>query len=284
MGIFLGNKLCENCSRSYDGAKDKCPHCGYENPDPRSRGFINFEPPGVPRELALCFGGYLMLTFVAAIVQFIYIGIFSASYTGSETDYAKALNDYLMAPSRLSVIQYVSYGVVAVAVCALFIGHWKPLLRKFRPKRMYWAAIAFIGMYAFNIFYSLILNAAGVSISDNENQSLVVSLVRYNVPLAIIFLGLVGPLVEEFIYRVGAFGLLSRINKYAAYVLGAIIFGLIHFDFTNPSVNELLNLPNYIVPGLLLCLAYDKCGLIASYSVHALNNVLSVILAAAGVK
>ena len=47
--------------------------------------------------------------------------------------------------------------------------------------------------------------------------------------LGVILFGIIGPIVEEFGYRVGLFNFLNRTNKIIAYCACGLIFGLIHF-------------------------------------------------------
>ena len=94
--------------------------------------------------------------------------------------------------------------------------------------------------------------------------------------ISLIFLGVIGPICEELTYRVGLFSVLKK-PKWLAYVIGTLVFALAHFSFTSTNIiNELVNLPVYIVSGFALCLAYDKFGLAASLTAHTVNNIYSV--------
>ena len=77
----------------------------------------------------------------------------------------------------------------------------------------------------------------------------------------------------------------SRKNRWFAYLVASVIFGLIHFDFEatgSELINELWNIPSYIISGVILCRAYEKHNCIStSIIAHAINNgvaILSVIL------
>ena len=135
-----------------------------------------------------------------------------------------------------------------------------------------------IVIYAFDILYGMLISkyTGGES---NQNQNNVVSILTAYPALSIIILGLVGPFCEECTYRLGLFNVLKRWNSAIAYILSALIFGAIHFNWQNiGSAIEWLNLPPYIVSGLLFALAYDKFGFGASYLAHALNNTISCTL------
>jgi membrane protease YdiL (CAAX protease family) len=99
--------------------------------------------------------------------------------------------------------------------------------------------------------------------------------------LSILFFGLIGPIVEEITYRVGLFGLAKRVNRVFAYIIVPIVFGFIHFDFesigTDRFLNEIFNMPTYILGGLALAFLYDRFGFAASTTTHILNNLWATI-------
>ncbi|MGI6714206.1 MAG: CPBP family intramembrane glutamic endopeptidase [Bacilli bacterium] len=128
-------------------------------------------------------------------------------------------------------------------------------------------------------FYNVLLQLLGLTVSDNANQTAVVQIVSHSPFDSFIWIVLLGPIVEEFTYRLGLFGWLKKKNRILAYLGTMLIFGLIHFDFFNPDlVNELLNLPSYIIGGAILCVAYDKDGLGTSIAAHVYNNLLSFMM------
>jgi membrane protease YdiL (CAAX protease family) len=58
-----------------------------------------------------------------------------------------------------------------------------------------------------------------------------------------------------------------------------LVFGLIHMSF-NPDtiINELINLPSYILAGTILTIAYEKEGFAVSTYAHITNNLISFLL------
>ena len=113
----------------------------------------------------------------------------------------------------------------------------------------------------------------------NNNETGVRSITEVYPLLPILIMGIIGPFVEEFTYRVGLFNLVRRWNRYVAYIATAIIFGLIHFDFASTDMlNEFMNLPSYIVSGLMLCYFYDYGGFECSFIAHATNNLFALII------
>jgi membrane protease YdiL (CAAX protease family) len=121
-------------------------------------------------------------------------------------------------------------------------------------------------------------DALGIQLSDNQNQATIVRLVKDSPIISIITFGLLGPIVEEWTYRLGLFQYLKDRNKWIAYIVTLSIFGLIHFNFTSTNLtNELLNLPIYLIAGAWFCFLYDQFGLQVAMTTHIFNNVLSVM-------
>ncbi|ORX76534.1 abortive infection protein [Anaeromyces robustus] len=95
----------------------------------------------------------------------------------------------------------------------------------------------------------------------------------------ILSITVLGPILEEFVFRKLLFGIINNYSKILAYLVSCILFGLSHLDFKNLlSYNEYISLPIYIVSGFILAFAYDFDGcLLASIIAHALNNGFDTI-------
>ena len=155
-------------------------------------------------------------------------------------------------------------------------------IKKFLPAFKKWKPYVFgllfgVGVIVFDIVYINFVNLFYTAeVSGNETG---VRNVIDLYPVATIFIfGLIGPLCEELTYRVGLFGLLRRVNRVLAYVVTGLVFGLLHFDWmAKDLINELIFLPTYIVPGVILSVAYDLFDLPCSWTAHAVNNLYAVI-------
>ncbi|MEY3431527.1 MAG: hypothetical protein RIS53_425 [Bacillota bacterium] len=131
-----------------------------------------------------------------------------------------------------------------------------------------------LSSYALITFYDYL----GIVIEDNQNQTAIVALVQDSPIISIVTFGFLGPIVEEWTYRLGIFKYLNNKNKLLAYLLTLTIFGFIHFDFTAANLtNELLNLPIYLLAGAWFCFLYDQFGLQVALSTHVMNNLFSVL-------
>ena len=112
---------------------------------------------------------------------------------------------------------------------------------------------------------------------SNNNEEGITSITTLFPVLSLLIFGIIGPFVEEITYRVGLFNLLRKWNRVLAYLGTALIFGLIHFDFkATDIVTEFINLPSYVVSGLLLCYFYEYAGFEASFLAHVTNNVFAI--------
>ena len=114
---------------------------------------------------------------------------------------------------------------------------------------------------------------------NNVNQVAAESIVKNYPLISILVLGILGPICEEFTYRVGLYSFLRRINKYLAFAVTVVVFAFIHFDFTAKDlVNELWSLPSYLACGFILTLAYEHRGPACSMVAHVSYNIFACLL------
>ena len=174
------------------------------------------------------------------------------------------------------IISYFVVFAVLIGVLAIDIPKY---LEDFKNYKKYLYGLVFgAGIILFTFLYTNFVNLF-YPINTSSNESGVRSIIDLFPFASIIILGIVGPLCEELAYRVGLFGLLKKVNRVVAYVVSALIFGFLHFDFTSANlINELIFLPTYIAPGVLLAVAYDLFGLPCSWVAHSLNNLFAVII------
>ena len=156
------------------------------------------------------------------------------------------------------------------------------LIKRFKNWKHIIIGLGFGGLViGATIVYNIIISQF-IEIPENANEALAESIILYNPALSFFVLGLVGPICEELTYRFGLFGLLKKKNRVLAYLVTALVFGIIHFDYTGDLVVELLNLPIYMISGALFSLAYDLCGFEGSLTAHVTNNIYAVIMTIIG--
>lgn len=91
---------------------------------------------------------------------------------------------------------------------------------------------------------------------------------------------LLAPMTEETLIRGLIFGNLRRKNRALAYIVTALVFGLMHIVVYIPRMDVLtlaLNLALYAFPSVALCACYEYAGTIwAPISLHMILNALSM--------
>ena len=105
--------------------------------------------------------------------------------------------------------------------------------------------------------------------SENTTQFIEIA---QEVPLAIFSIVIFAPILEELIFRRIIFGtLLPKTNFFVAASVSAIVFGIIHFDFTHILI--------YAVSGFIFSFIYYKTKrIIASIISHMLLNGFVVLV------
>lgn len=289
MDLYFGNRYCEHCGKAYDRKISVCPYCKEGNPDRRTHAFDQQIHLPWYKELVFFLLGIVGLALIVNLIAIVEMPLYAAAHpelSGSEL--SASFSAYMDSGQGLFSLYSWAYPILFLIVCLLFWKSWKQIAKSFASwKGLLMGVAVFVAIFAFEMAYnqiaSLILNSAGVTPSVNENQNNLNSMiVLYPVSSLIIF-GILGPFVEEAAYRVGLFGLSTRLGKVTAYILTIIVFSLIHFDFgcfgsSESMIIEFVNLPVYMFSGFAFSFAYDKFGLGCSYTAHMINNVFSVLI------
>lgn len=180
-----------------------------------------------------------------------------------------------------SLLNFFTYFISLVALLA-FIGipSIKQIFSKIKEWELYEKGIIFgIILIAVQTVLSVTLTLIFGTFEENTNQNSLISITKTTPVLAFFFTVIFGPIFEELVYRYALFGSFHKKSRLLAYVVVAIVFGFIHFDFSALSnenellYKELINLPSYIAGGLVLCYAYEKDeSLIPAIIAHMINN------------
>ncbi|MDV7766634.1 type II CAAX endopeptidase family protein [Peribacillus sp. CSMR9] len=137
------------------------------------------------------------------------------------------------------------------------------------PTSILWAfAGVFLALFAQSIA-GYIEQMLGVE-SESENTQQLISLI-YQVPIVIFVTSVIGPILEEIIFRKIIFGSLhKRFNFFISALLSSVIFGLAH--------GELEHLLLYSAMGFTFAFLYAKTGrILVSMSAHIAMNTLVII-------
>ncbi len=144
--------------------------------------------------------------------------------------------------------------------------------------------IWFFVFYGLTIVSNIIISTLEnyYNLSNSENQKIIEMLLTYSPLPMIIATTILGPIVEELIFRKTIFGLIE--NKINALIVSSFVFALIHMiSSLSAGYNMIelivLTLP-YLSAGFILGYIYIKTNLNIYYvtAIHMLTNIISVIL------
>jgi len=140
---------------------------------------------------------------------------------------------------------------------------------QFLKKRVYIVGfIAFLCTRTVDYIASSILK-----IEDNSNEKLVSEFANQSVPF-LIYGCVMGPILEELVFRKFIFGRIRKHSKIAAYIVSSFLFSFIHFLANlKEFFNEIAVFPVYFIIALILAFAYDYDSyILASMIGHILQN------------
>jgi len=133
-----------------------------------------------------------------------------------------------------------------------------------------WSVVGLILAYLGQMFAVMIeMNILDIKLGS-DNTDLIVKLSQMNI-LFILLPALIGPIIEELVFRKALFGSLAKkMNLHVAAVISALIFALIHFDFEHTLI--------YFVMGLVFTFLYVQTKrIIIPILAHMGMNSLAVI-------
>ena len=259
--MLFKQKSCPTCGQNYDPALQICPHCQSDNEDFKDK-HISKGATFVPWHWQLI---YVAIGTVGLYIVSFIITLIAALIT-KDTNILNAIVNYSV---------YLLLGAIFTPLLIIFA---KSIWKTFTKWQTYVFGILIgVGMVLFSMLYTYLISLTGFT-AVNDNEQTVENITKNYPILAVIVIGLIGPLCEEATYRLGLFSFCSRVNRIFAYIINGLIFGFIHFNFSNiTSPVEWLMLPDYIISGVVLALAYDFFGFGCSYIAHATNNIISVV-------
>ena len=263
--MLFRKKTCENCGSAYDVVEDTCPACKHRDE--------HFEELGIPKNILWVVTWKQLVFFAIGLIGLNLVSIIAQLFLGNLSETHPI--------TYVTVVNLIRYGLCAVAIGLVLIHDYHKFIPHFKKWQPWVIGIGFAAaLVVSTIIYNSIVNVLYPT-TPNENQTIINDVIGSFPITSILLLGILGPVVEEFTYRVGLYSFFRRINKYAAYALTIVIFGLIHFNFFakgEDMINELLNLPAYMISGFLLTLAYEKFGLACALTAHIGNNLYSVLM------
>lgn len=225
------------------------------------------------QNLWLFLSGWLGLTLLSFFFSFVFVSLGPLFIDPTEMELFLQSGTFL---SSLNLLTYISLFVFAILITWVAL---PPLISEFGKLNRWGKGLGYGFVVLFiGIMLGILYDALHITLDDNLNQSTINSLVVERPFLSFITFVFLGPIVEEFTYRLGLFTYLARRSRLLAYVLTLSLFGLIHFNFTNTDlINELLNLPFYLSAGLFFCYVYEKEGFAVVTLAHITNNLISIL-------
>ena len=177
----------------------------------------------------------------------------------------ETLINEIMAGDSLGWALILSGILTVLIIAALKMIDWKTV---FNVKIIDWK-ISMIGIIGalIGIFYTDVVSEFFDLPNDMEDVFLNMS----NTLMGALAIGVIGPVVEELIFREAILGymLKSDVNKWVAIIASALVFGIIHAN--------LAQIPFAIVIGIIFGIIYYKTGNIVITSIlHIVNNSFAV--------
>ena len=229
------------------------------------------------KQLIIFLTGWLGFQIIATLVQVLLVDSFSI---------ARDLSPEMIIQEALvrMLINTLSYVILLIILLFITYTDITKLLKSFTQWQSLLAGVVcLLAIYAFNFVYGNLIRLIPVPVTDNTNETAIVSLQSLYPGLSLVLFGFVAPVCEELTYRTGLFSLLKRKSRALAYVVTILVFALIHSNFTVTNFfNELLNLPYYAFAAFAFSFTYERYGFAGSVTAHILNNVISCIITIAG--
>lgn len=260
---------CPKCKNSIDAYLEKCPYCANErNVDVLPKRFLNMTFISDYKELLFFLVGTIGMILVTFLVD---TGIknFPIPQDGLKTALSALISYIIISALFVCIISHDS---------TKFIKQLKE--QTVNPKTWIYVLIGLAIIIAFNYGYYYSLQACGIKLEITANEKAIDEIVKKWPAIAFFFTVLFAPIIEELCYRVGLFSILRKRNRYLAYGVAVIVFAFMHFAgslVTDPAqmAKEAINIPLYIVPSLILAIAYEYAGYSASLYIHIINNLVS---------
>jgi len=275
--MLFSKTKCNNCNHDIDEALSFCPFCRKEIEN--NREDINHAVTWVDtrRQIFLLIMGFIGLQLISILVTLI-----AAFICNQITHDPEATQEMLKSTEVGFAINASAYVLTFLGLALIIWPYIKMFLHQFKSLKRLVKGLAYGAIaIGFSCLYSLFVSIFYKTSGNINQQSLVLMINRFPV-LALLVFGIIGPICEELTYRVGLFNFMLRTKRWIAYLVEILLFALIHFNYQCTTqtewINELINLPDYIIGGLVLTYAYEKDGFATSTYAHILNNVVSIIV------
>lgn len=213
---------------------------------PKAKNGSGYHPKSKGKKTPL----YVLLIFIAVqLSPILFIAPFISYFQGQGLDREAAGN----ATSGWLIFLTMGIGLVITLLVIFrdkrFFDIWKGK-KSSLPMSIVWGFLGFLFLLIGQSIAALIeMRFLGIDPGSENTASLVT--IAEAVPLAIVAIVLFGPILEELVFRRVLFGSLNQTtNFFFATAISALVFALIHFDFTHLLL--------YLTTGLILAFLYQK--------------------------
>lgn len=190
-----------------------------------------------------------------------------------------------LTPFYQALYQFVLYAIL-LALLLRFLKHDLVFdFKRFKLIKNTWLVIivtgylyVMLGNYLSSVISELLSGAFSMPISESINQIMIVRMLNSDGVIFIVLSAvIIGPIVEELVFRKSIFGLIK--NQKLALVISAVIFGAIHLTAEASIISALINGISYFTIGAIFGYIYLKNNknIMAPIVVHILVNLVSVV-------
>lgn len=169
----------------------------------------------------------------------------------------------------------VFFVTLAVVLLLLWPDRQIQMLRDERraslPVSVLWAVGGVFALFALQMLATLINFSIFGQVSGSEHTRQVETLTRYS-PVFLLTVSIIGPILEEIVFRKILFGSMRRkLGFWFAALISSLIFAVMHQDLRNLLV--------YVLIGVFLCFTYQMTRRIAvNMFMHATMNAVVVLV------
>ena len=140
-------------------------------------------------------------------------------------------------------------------------------------------AYVWVGNFVSTLLSTYLADILNYGVGEAANQQAIISAVTSKTGfLMIISAVIIGPVIEELIFRKAVFGLIK--NNKIALVVSTFVFGLIHVLSETSIQAAIVNGVSYFVMGFVFSYIYLKAerNVMIPIIVHIINNAVSILL------
>ena len=173
------------------------------------------------------------------------------------------------------IVYLIIIGIFILLYGKEFKTEWKNFTSKLGKNldtSLKYYGIGFLCMVFFNIIINFVFK-----LGQSQNENAVQSIIKEIPFLMIIFAGVIGPIVEELVFRKSLKNILK--NKWAFTIISGILFGLLHiigFKLKTP-LEFLYILPYGSLGAMFAYMDYEIDSTFPSIMMHMIHNTVLII-------